>query len=191
MAAMPPDALPSTAHDGDATGAGAGGEGTEAAVPMGMYADHPMWVADEDTTACADCGALWSVRPSADPHTTLPCYQRRCCCCLELRHQSSPSPLDAAQRAQRKLHFTPPVITACAPCGVLMRAVLCRSMLVWRHHCRYCGGVYCGECADQEFLLMPPRGSSSDLAVRTIHASIMHARTRDCEACSSVAHTHT
>lgn len=96
MAAMPPDALPSTAHDGNATGAGAGGEGTEAAVPMGMYADHPMWVADEDTTACADCGALWSVRPSADPHTTLPCYQRRCCCCLELRHQSSPSPLDAA-----------------------------------------------------------------------------------------------
>ena len=32
-------------------------------------------------------------------------------------------------------------------------------MLVWRHHCRYCGGVFCGECADKEFLLMPPRDS--------------------------------
>ena len=39
-----------------------------------------------------------------------------------------------------------------------------RSMLVWRHHCRYCGGVFCGECADKEFLLMPPR-DSADTAV--------------------------
>ena len=38
-------------------------------------------------------------------------------------------------------------------------------MLIWRHHCRYCGGVFCGDCADKEFLLMPPRESAGD-AVR-------------------------
>lgn len=36
-------------------------------------------------------------------------------------------------------------------------AVRDRSLLVWRHHCRHCGGVYCGECANNEHPLLPPR----------------------------------
>jgi hypothetical protein len=32
--------------------------GTEAP-PMGMDQSHPLWVDDEDASACADCSALW------------------------------------------------------------------------------------------------------------------------------------
>ena len=54
MAAMPPDALPPGGNDVDEQA-----DGTRDDHPIGMDANHPLWVADEDTTECADCGALW------------------------------------------------------------------------------------------------------------------------------------
>ena len=56
MAAMPPDALPPRAEGDDVEEQV---QGTGGDHPMGMDSNHPLWVADEDTTECADCGALW------------------------------------------------------------------------------------------------------------------------------------
>ena len=54
MAAMPPDALPAGDNDDMEEVDGLGLDH-----PIGMDASHPLWMADEDTTGCADCGALW------------------------------------------------------------------------------------------------------------------------------------
>lgn len=54
MAAMPPDALPPADNDLEQE---VGGPGVDH--PIGMDANHPLWMADEDSMECADCGALW------------------------------------------------------------------------------------------------------------------------------------
>ena len=54
MAAMPPDALPPADDDLEQEIQGFGVDH-----PIGMDANHPLWMPDEDSTECADCGAVW------------------------------------------------------------------------------------------------------------------------------------
>ena len=57
-AAMPPDAIPASGYNSkldkedDEHNFGVD-------CPVAMDANHPLWMVDEDSTECADCGALW------------------------------------------------------------------------------------------------------------------------------------
>ena len=46
--------------------------------------------------------------------------------------------------------------TACMLCGIKFHPFMCS-----RHHCRFCGGIFCGECSRGRTLL-PPKFRSSD-----------------------------
>ena len=70
------------------------------------------------------------------------------------QEEEAAAPPPVAMDASHPLWVADEARDTCADCGAVW------SLLVWRHHCRHCGGVFCGDCTAATFPLLPSATSS-------------------------------
>lgn len=134
-------------------------------MPLVVPRASPDWIADETTKTCSRSGCNATIGKGSRHHCRL-CGKLFCAdCCPELEmvpgQQLKP---DLARKVGEKFSPIPGPVRVCSDCFKKhagfhwMRdkeATQCQEChkefgsFRWRHHCRYCGKLVCGDCSAQ------------------------------------------